>query len=99
MKCCVFCPSHSPRSPSEFRFLIHADGGNTGLCDSVSEPLRSSPLALRQELAYAHSCRSGRGEMGEDRLDLPQGTLDLLILKALGLQPLHGWAVSERLQQ
>jgi transcriptional regulator len=30
---------------------------------------------------------------------LPQGTLDLLILKALSLEPLHGWAVSERLQQ
>jgi transcriptional regulator len=34
-----------------------------------------------------------------DRLDLPQGTLDLLILKALSLQPMHGWAVSERLHQ
>jgi len=34
-----------------------------------------------------------------DRIDLPQGTLDLLILKALALEPLHGWAVSERLQQ
>jgi PadR family transcriptional regulator PadR len=33
------------------------------------------------------------------RLTLPQGTLDLLILKALALEPLHGWAVSERLQQ
>jgi PadR family transcriptional regulator, regulatory protein PadR len=30
---------------------------------------------------------------------LPQGTLDLLILKALALEPLHGWAISERLQQ
>lgn len=34
-----------------------------------------------------------------DRLTLPQGTLELLILKALELQPLHGWALSERLQQ
>lgn len=33
-----------------------------------------------------------------DRLDLPQGTLDLLILKALSLGPMHGWAISERLQ-
>jgi PadR family transcriptional regulator PadR len=33
------------------------------------------------------------------RVELPQGTLDLLILKALALEPLHGWAVSERLQQ
>jgi PadR family transcriptional regulator, regulatory protein PadR len=34
-----------------------------------------------------------------DRLDLPQGTLDLLILKALSLVPMHGWAISERLHQ
>ena len=33
-----------------------------------------------------------------DRLDLPQGTLDLLILKALSLGPQHGWAVSERVR-
>jgi transcriptional regulator len=33
------------------------------------------------------------------RLDLPQGTLDLLILKALSLTPQHGWAVAERIRQ
>jgi PadR family transcriptional regulator, regulatory protein PadR len=33
------------------------------------------------------------------RMDLPQGTLDLLILKALDLQPRHGWAVAERIKQ
>jgi PadR family transcriptional regulator, regulatory protein PadR len=37
--------------------------------------------------------------MTETRLELPQGTLDLLVLKALALEPLHGWAISERLQQ
>ena len=37
--------------------------------------------------------------MSEDRLDLPQGTLDLLMLKALSLEPMHGWAISERLRQ
>jgi transcriptional regulator len=35
--------------------------------------------------------------MPDPRLDLPQGTLDLLILKALSLGPMHGWAVSERI--
>ena len=35
----------------------------------------------------------------DDRLDLPQGTLDLLILKTLSLEPQHGWAISERLHQ
>ena len=37
--------------------------------------------------------------MTDQRLDLPQGTLDLLILKALSLEPMHGWAISERLHQ
>jgi PadR family transcriptional regulator PadR len=34
-----------------------------------------------------------------ERVDLPQGTLDLLILKTLALEPQHGWAISERVQQ
>src|ERR1700750_776844 len=37
--------------------------------------------------------------MADDPLDLPQGTLDLLLLKTLALGPLHGWAIAERLQQ
>jgi PadR family transcriptional regulator, regulatory protein PadR len=37
--------------------------------------------------------------MAEERIDLPQGTLDLLILKTLALEPQHGWAISERIQQ
>ena len=31
--------------------------------------------------------------------DLVQGTLDLLILKILALEPMHGWAMSQRLSQ
>ena len=30
-------------------------------------------------------------------VNIPQGTLDLLILKSLSLGPLHGWAISERI--
>ena len=37
--------------------------------------------------------------MDDARLELPQGTLDLLILKTLSLGPQHGWAISERLHQ
>ena len=37
--------------------------------------------------------------MTNDRIDLPQGTLDLLILRTLALGPQHGWAISERVQQ
>ncbi|HYW47164.1 MAG TPA: PadR family transcriptional regulator [Bryobacteraceae bacterium] len=32
-------------------------------------------------------------------IDLPQGTLDLLILRTLDLGPRHGWGISERVQQ
>ena len=35
----------------------------------------------------------------DPRLELPQGTLDLLILKTVSLEPQHGWAISERVQQ
>jgi len=31
--------------------------------------------------------------------DLVQGTLDLLLLKIVALEPLHGWAISQRLRQ
>ena len=33
------------------------------------------------------------------KLDLLQGTLDLLILKTLALGPQHGWGISQRIQQ
>ena len=37
--------------------------------------------------------------MAAQHIDLPQGTLDLLVLRTLALGPLHGWAISERVQQ
>jgi PadR family transcriptional regulator PadR len=37
--------------------------------------------------------------LSPERIDLPQGTLDLLILRTLSLEPQHGWAISERVQQ
>ena len=37
--------------------------------------------------------------MTNDRIELPQGTLDLLILRTLSLGAQHGWAISERVQQ
>ena len=37
--------------------------------------------------------------MGKERGDLLQGTLDMLVLKALRLQPMHGWGITERIEQ
>ncbi len=45
------------------------------------------------------SCRSYMGESTNERIELPQGTLDLLILRTLALEAQHGWGISERVQQ
>ena len=34
-----------------------------------------------------------------ENADVLQGTLDLLILKAVSLEPMHGWGISQRIQQ
>lgn len=35
----------------------------------------------------------------EDRLELPQGTLDLLIMRVIAPGPIHGYAIAQRIQQ
>jgi PadR family transcriptional regulator len=40
-----------------------------------------------------------KGKELTGRIELPQGTLDLLILRTLLTGPQHGWAISERVQQ
>lgn len=37
--------------------------------------------------------------MAAEKSDLPQGTLDLLILKVVAVGPLHGYAIAQRMQQ
>ena len=37
--------------------------------------------------------------MAHDQSDLLQGTLELLILKTISLEPMHGWGISHRIQQ
>jgi PadR family transcriptional regulator PadR len=37
--------------------------------------------------------------MPRDPVTVRQGTLDMLVLKALSLQPMHGWGIAERIQQ
>ena len=36
---------------------------------------------------------------GKNKGDLLQGTLDMLVLKALDLEPMHGWGITERIEQ
>jgi len=35
----------------------------------------------------------------DDKFDLPQGTLDLLIMRVVSLGPIHGYAIAQRIQQ
>jgi PadR family transcriptional regulator, regulatory protein PadR len=37
--------------------------------------------------------------MAKDKSDVLQGTLDMLVLKALQLEPMHGWGITERIEQ
>ena len=37
--------------------------------------------------------------MAKDKGDVLQGTLDMLVLKALQLEPMHGWGITERIEQ
>jgi PadR family transcriptional regulator PadR len=40
-----------------------------------------------------------RSIVATDRGDVLQGTLDMLVLKALQLEPMHGWGITERIEQ
>lgn len=37
--------------------------------------------------------------MGRDKPDMIKGTLDMLVLKVVSLEPMHGWGICERIQQ
>jgi PadR family transcriptional regulator len=51
-------------------------------------------------MAYAPlACQEELGFMGEKAGDLVQGTLDMLILKMLALEPMHGYGISVRIEQ
>src|ERR1700736_4860321 len=57
---------------------------------------QSLPLDTRQ-VSHAFSCWMSRGTM--PTTDLLQGTLDLLILRTLALESMHGWGIAQRIQQ
>lgn len=56
------------------------------------------PLALLHDASHSLVEANRDRFVADQKLDLPQGTLDLLILKALSLGPMHGWAISERVR-
>jgi PadR family transcriptional regulator, regulatory protein PadR len=55
------------------------------------------PLTFDKSSFYSFVER--QGEIMPQPADLLQGTLDMLILKAIANEPQHGWAVAQRIQQ
>jgi transcriptional regulator len=50
-------------------------------------------------MSYSLVERQGENVMGKADIDVLQGTLDLLILKAVSLEAMHGWGIAQRIQQ
>jgi PadR family transcriptional regulator, regulatory protein PadR len=65
------------------------------------EDAQNSPLDILQEkwqLSFA-LVEYLREKIMPSPVDVLQGTLDLLILKTLALEPMHGWGIAQRIQQ
>jgi PadR family transcriptional regulator, regulatory protein PadR len=62
---------------------------------------RTSHLLLTFDKELRQTAVDLRGELSKmgNQIELLQGTLDLLILKTLVLEPMHGWGIAQRIQQ
>ena len=82
-------------------FLIRVDSQVRGYFFAISNlkltTLDFSRLSIRDTLTIYNRVVNNH-TMGKPS-DLVQGTLDLLILKTLSLEPKHGWAIAKRIQQ
>src|SRR5438045_91376 len=78
------CSLSYPRSAAPFRWAAIGD---------IS-------LLLRSDRRQRILCRlPTEGTVAHDQSDVLRGTLDLLILKTLTLEPMHGWGIGARLEQ
>ena len=59
----------------------------------------SFPLTIERKGIYSLPSGFERNDVTKERGDLLQGTLDMLVLKALQLEPMHGWGITERIEQ
>jgi PadR family transcriptional regulator, regulatory protein PadR len=65
---------------------------------SGADATSAFPLTIERSSGYSSFVlRKERGRPGTG--DLLQGTLDMLVLKALQLEPMHGWGITERIEQ
>ncbi len=65
----------------------------------MTAAVRELPLGTSQPGLTSLSLAIYKRDPVSDQTDLIQGTLDLLILRTIALEPLHGWAIAQRIQQ
>jgi transcriptional regulator len=65
---------------------------------SINGRRRRTPLDSLEERAHLPSDHLEE-RVADDRSELLQGTLELLVLKALSLEPMHGWGIGQRIDQ
>jgi PadR family transcriptional regulator, regulatory protein PadR len=73
--------------------VMHAEAGDHGVAagqDANARPGHVLPNAVYVEAG---------GVVSPAKSDLPQGTLDMLILQVVALEPIHGYAIAQRLRQ
>ena len=59
---------------------------------------RRSLFTLDYQEKRFTSPRTAETPMRYDKADMIKGTLDMLVLKVVSLEPMHGWGISERIQ-
>src|SRR5262245_35606978 len=88
------------RSATKGRLLLDRSRARQSFRARAADADAGSPrLTLHFDKSGAMILSKEEGRKGENSLELPQGTLDLLILKTVALEPQHGWAIAARLRQ
>ena len=72
---------------------------NTGRLSFTCEKRDVTTLSLLSNFIHRMLVSVTEGSALSKPTDLVQGTLDLLILKVIALEPMHGWAIAQRIHQ
>lgn len=83
------------------RAVSHREPQPITLVAFRQERSHTVPVGFQQEHASPPACLTDpvRPMASSDSSDVLRGTLDLLVLKTLSLGPMHGWGISQRIQQ
>jgi PadR family transcriptional regulator, regulatory protein PadR len=88
---------HRRDNSSDVRWAIKSLTRLSGVGAKIASAI-TTPVNAERHIDYLQERGVDSHSMGKPN-DLVQGTLDLLILKTLSLEPKHGWAIAKRIQQ